>query len=235
MRLVRLENTAIFDQLLLEEALLRADQGNWCLFNTGSPPAVILGISSQIEEWINRDQLTRDPIPLIRRFSGGGTVVVGPQTLFVTLIVDRQAIPVRCFPEAILHWTGMLYASLLPKGLFRINANDYGIGDRKFGGNAQYLCRDRWLHHSSLLWDFTEHDMEYLRHPKRQPHYRANRAHTDFLCRLREHVAHKEKVFSCVENALSEHFQISACSANEAAECLKRGHRRTTLLISQLD
>ena len=35
----------ILEQLQLEEALFRADQRNWCLLNSGSPPAIVMGIS----------------------------------------------------------------------------------------------------------------------------------------------------------------------------------------------
>lgn len=45
-RLLRLRGFPILQQLQLEEALLRADAGNWFLINDGTPdPAVVLGIS----------------------------------------------------------------------------------------------------------------------------------------------------------------------------------------------
>ena len=45
-RLLRLQGYPILRQLQLEEALLRADAGNWLLLNDGTPgPAVVLGIS----------------------------------------------------------------------------------------------------------------------------------------------------------------------------------------------
>ena len=45
-KLVRLNKMPILRQLLLEEALLRADSGNWCIVNNGtSVPAIVMGIS----------------------------------------------------------------------------------------------------------------------------------------------------------------------------------------------
>ena len=45
-RLLRLRGYPILRQLQLEEALMRADAGNWFLVNDGTPaPAVVLGIS----------------------------------------------------------------------------------------------------------------------------------------------------------------------------------------------
>jgi len=43
---LRLSGMPILQQLRLEEALLRADAGNWFLLNDGTPePAVVMGIS----------------------------------------------------------------------------------------------------------------------------------------------------------------------------------------------
>ena len=45
-RVLRLEGYPILKQLQLEEALLRAGAGNWCLLNDGAHvPAIVLGIS----------------------------------------------------------------------------------------------------------------------------------------------------------------------------------------------
>ena len=46
------------------------------------------------------------------------------------------------------------------------------FGERKFGGNAQAITGRRWLHHTSLLWDFDPDNMALLRPPARQPKYR---------------------------------------------------------------
>ena len=46
LKLIRTRQLPILRQLRLEEALLRADSGNWCFINDGtSIPAVVLGIS----------------------------------------------------------------------------------------------------------------------------------------------------------------------------------------------
>lgn len=46
LRLLRLSRFPIFHQLVLEEALLRATQQNWCLVNDGAfNPAIVMGIS----------------------------------------------------------------------------------------------------------------------------------------------------------------------------------------------
>ena len=49
LRLLRLRRMPILQQLQLEEALLRADGGNWYLLNDGTPePAIVMGISGRV-------------------------------------------------------------------------------------------------------------------------------------------------------------------------------------------
>lgn len=48
-RLLRLKGVPILRQLHLEEALLRADDANYCIINEGTPePAIVLGISGWV-------------------------------------------------------------------------------------------------------------------------------------------------------------------------------------------
>ena len=91
LNLVCLDSVPIYEQLQLEEALLRVGRGNWCLINTGSPPAVVMGISAVAHEVVDCTKV--QGIPLIRRFSGGGTVIVDPNTVFFTLIFDGADCP----------------------------------------------------------------------------------------------------------------------------------------------
>lgn len=49
---------------------------------------------------------------------------------------------------------------------------DYVFGNRKFGGNAQSITKNRWIHHTSFLWDYEVRNMAYLKLPKRAPEYR---------------------------------------------------------------
>ena len=50
---------------------------------------------------------------------------------------------------------------------------DYCFGDVKFGGNAQAITKQRFLHHTSLLWDYQSKRMRLLKHPAKIPDYRA--------------------------------------------------------------
>jgi lipoate-protein ligase A len=54
----------------------------------------------------------------------------------------------------------------------RLLVVDYVFADLKFGGNAQAITSQRWLHHTSFLWDYNPANMQALKNPAKQPMYR---------------------------------------------------------------
>src|SRR5204862_7928721 len=90
------------------------------------------------------------------------------------------------FPEPIMRWNGELFESAFKLPGFCLRENDYVIGDQKCGGNAQYIRKERFLHHTSFLWDFCHNKMDLLQNPKKTPPNRLGRAHDDFLCRMKD-------------------------------------------------
>ncbi|WP_044045240.1 lipoate--protein ligase family protein [Candidatus Protochlamydia amoebophila] len=225
---VQLKNVPILTQLKWEEALLRTKHDNWCLINQGSPPAVVLGISGRVDELINLNYFYQNPIPLIRRFSGGGTVVVDENTIFVTFICHASQLSISPFPQHIMQWTEEFYRPIFPTHPFQLKENDYVMGLRKFGGNAQSITKNRWLHHSSLLWDFCYDKMQYLSLPKKRPHYRKDRSHLDFLCSLKDFCSDQSKFQDQLLNRLEQKFSLKHCSINDLKEISQIPHRHIT-------
>lgn len=89
-----------------------------------------------------------------------------------------------------MRWSEAFYAPVLARLLppstlssapFALREHDYTLGPHKFAGNAQSISRERWVHHTSFLWDFAEANMELLTLPEKRPVYREDRAHRDFL------------------------------------------------------
>ncbi len=144
-----------------------------------------MGISGVPESLMDLPRVQKDRIPLIKRFSGGGTVIVDESTLFVTFLFSKKHLDVSPFPEPIFRWSAALYADAWQIPGFQLKESDYAIGEKKCGGNAQYIKKDRWLHHTSFLWDYSEENMSYLLLPSKRPAYRKNRSHSDFLTRLK--------------------------------------------------
>jgi len=188
----------LVEQLAVEEALLRADARNWCVVGHGAagPPTVVLGVAGRADRLVHGELCRARGVPVLRRFTGGGTVVVDAGTLFVSLVANKLDVPARAggappplFPREVMRWSAdEVYAPVFARAFgapgFALREHDYCWEDRKVGGNAQSVSRDRWLHHTSFLWDFDPRNMELLTMPEKRPEYRRDRAHTDFLVPL---------------------------------------------------
>jgi len=111
MNLVRFKGIPILKQLHLEEQLLRTSSDNWCIINDGTnAPNIVMGLSGKPSELLELKPVLHDGIPVIRRFTGGGTVIVDPGTIFVTLICNKDAVPdVQPYPRSIMQWSSLLY------------------------------------------------------------------------------------------------------------------------------
>lgn len=226
-----LKNTPIFEQLQLEEALLRLNDENWCIINEGSPQAIVMGISGKPHLLINSSKVAEAPIPLIKRYSGGGTVIVDSNTLFVSFIFQKEVHDFPCYPEPILRWSASFYQEALNIPDFQLRENDYVIGKYKCAGNAQYIKKDRFVHHTTFLWDYEEEAMSYLLHPPKTPSYREGRSHKDFLCKLKDHLPSKEHFINFIKEALSSRYDLTMSSLDKVLPLLSVPHRKTTTLF----
>lgn len=121
-------------------------------------------------------------LPVLRRVSGGGSVLLGPGCLNYAFALSLERRPelldVAASYQAIL---GALAALLALEGV-SARGSDLTWGDRKFAGHAQRRTRRGLLHHGTLLYGFDLNLVsQTLREPARQPPYRAGRRHEDFL------------------------------------------------------
>lgn len=235
MNLVRLNRTPILKQLHLEEKLLRKSSTNWCIINDGTDtPAIVMGISGKPSELLEIGSVLRDQVPVIKRFTGGGTVVVDKGTVFVTLICNKDDVPgVQPYPRSIMSWSGLLYNQVF-KGIadFQLRENDYVFGNRKFGGNAQSITKNRWIHHTSFLWDYAKGNMAYLKQPARAPEYRMERGHTEFICRMNEYLPRTDFIEKTTE-AIETYFSVKNVNLEATEEPCGAEFVPSTRLLSK--
>jgi len=189
-----------------------------------------MGISGKAEKLLDLDLVKRDNIAVIKRFSGGGTVVIDPLTVFVTLICNAKDCDVAVQPRPILEWTEALYRPLFPS--FALRENDYVFGDKKFGGNAQYIQKRRWLHHTSFLWDYDPEKMNYLLLPEKRPEYRKDRRHVDFLCKLRPLFPKKEMLVETLMEHFQKELKAKKVEFSQIRDVLNSPHRKSTIFLS---
>ena len=200
------------ENLACDEALLDCCEG-------GAGPAllrfweprqhfVVVGYSNHVARESNVAACREWGIPILRRCTGGGTVLQGPGCLNYSLILridfdpalesvtgtnrfvmDRnraalETLLVRCSrrkeaqTSKLQHPTSNIQVSVL-------GHTDLAIDGRKFSGNAQRRRRGAVLFHGTFLLDFDLALMNrFLAMPSKEPDYRRSRSHADFLKNL---------------------------------------------------
>ena len=212
---IRTKNLNILDQLKIEEALLRTSKESFCIINEGCSKAVVLGISNDIEALVKNKNVQKDKVLLIKRFTAGGCVFVDEDTIFVTFIFSKRHLDITFFPEPILRWAHKFYKKVFENQNFHLLENDFVIDNKKIAGNAMYIKKDRFLLHTSFLFDFEIDNIEkYLKIPKIAPSYRKNRSHKDFLSPIKN-IFSKDLFISKINKALKDLFLINSCYATD--------------------
>lgn len=179
--------------LACDEALLDACEEGACgeILRVWEPLQlfVVLGYSNKIKTEINPFSSPAAALPVLRRPSGGGTVLQGPGCLNYSLILR---IPEEG-PLAGINGTNCQVmeknrraaeeasgAAVTIRGI-----SDLTLGELKFSGNAQRRKRHALLFHGTFLYGFDLSLVEkYLAMPERQPDYRKNRPHGKFITNL---------------------------------------------------
>src|SRR5437870_8992257 len=177
------ENLALDEALLLEA---ESGRGGEVLRLWEWPElALILGSGCRLAEDADEAACLAGGVPILRRSSGGGTVLLGTGCLCYSLVLSYDRSPalseIRSSYLFILERVRQALAGIAP-GIACAGTSDLAIAGRKFSGNSQQRKRDHLLHHGTLLHHFDPHQVgRYLRLPARQPDYRCGRDHAAFL------------------------------------------------------
>ncbi len=151
---------------------------------------VAVGYANRVATEVNQAECRRGQIPILRRCTGGGTVLQGPGCLNYALILkveSRSSLQsVTSTNRYIMKRHGETLEKMTGFPISVQGFTDLAVGSLKFSGNAQRRKRDYVLFHGSFLLDFDITLMEkLLRMPSKQPAYRSNRSHADFLTNLK--------------------------------------------------
>lgn len=181
------------ENLALDEALLE-----WAEENSPDPlirfwesPAyfAVLGYSCRVNIEVSVKECQKNNIPILRRPSGGGTVLQGPGCLNFCLIASFKHFPDLAYinrtNDLVMNKNQRALASILGEGVEVQGISDLTYKERKFSGNAQRRKKDYIMFHGTFLYNFDLQKISALLPiPPKVPDYREDRPHSDFLTNI---------------------------------------------------
>jgi lipoate-protein ligase A len=145
---------------------------------------VVVGYGNRIGAEVDGAACEARGIPVLRRCSGGGTVLQGPGCLNYALIAPAEG-PLATITGANRHIMEVhrrLFSELMGCSVQVQGITDLAVDGRKFSGNAQRRKRNWLLFHGTFLLDMDIPLIEtVLRRPSLEPDYREGRSHEAFL------------------------------------------------------
>ena len=188
-RLLDLTLPSAAENLALDEALLNE------MDEHGGDPVlrfwesdhyfVVLGRASRLRDDVYTEACRQDNIAVLRRASGGGTVLQGPGCLSYALVLRLEwhsaLRDIRRTNRFILERIAQALRRWEPELAFR-EVSDLAVNGFKISGNAQRRTRRALLFHGTILHGLPIALVSrYLQEPRRQPAYRTGRPHGQFL------------------------------------------------------
>ena len=184
------------ENLACDEALL-----DWCEAGGGEEVLrfwdsrehfVVVGYANKVASEVNVPACEARGIPILRRCSGGGTVVQGPGCLNYALVLritaDGPTRNISAANQFIMERNRDAVQSAIGNRQSAISVRghtDLASDVLKFSGNSQRRRRKYLLFHGTFLLNFDLRLIgELLRMPSRQPDYRQSRSHAEFVTNL---------------------------------------------------
>ncbi len=155
---------------------------------------VVVGYGQCLTREVNTEACQQEGVPVLRRSSGGGTVLQGPGCLSYGVVLRLDHHPVLQTVTGANRWimerqaaalNRLLNGTVVVRGHTDLAWVNPGGEERKFSGNAQRRTRQAVLFHGTVLHGLDLGKItQFLRHPAAQPDYRSNRLHAEFLVNL---------------------------------------------------
>ncbi len=180
------------NEALLSESRLRGKVLLLHLWRAKSH-GIVLGSACKTKEEVHQKTRRSESVGIFRRFSGGGTVLLGPNVWCYSFFFSKACSPGSI--HEVFSWVHTIVCRVLAK--FGVQAESVPLSDlavsvnktgplKKLAGHAQKRTRFGVLCEGSLLaapFPFSLGGI--LKPPLRQPPYRQGRSHDAFLTDLR--------------------------------------------------
>lgn len=144
---------------------------------------VVLGRSNKAAVEVYEQRCQEDEIPILRRRGGGGTVILSPGMMVISLV--KQVQHQLYFQEYFRQINMLIIDALQGLGIQELSQqghSDLCLRDRKILGSSMFGSKNLIFYTASLM---VTNDLalidRYLKHPSQEPDYRQGRSHQEFL------------------------------------------------------
>lgn len=171
---------------------------------------IVLGASNSVEQSVNMEAIEDKEIFVVKRNSGGQTVVLTPNTLVIAIAFTTAKYINSRKAFAIIN--GQLIEGLRQCGVNGIQEkgiSDLAIQNKKISGSSIYHKRQRFFYHAVLnVSESVDMIEKLLLHPTKEPDYRKGRPHKEFVTSLyaQGFDIKVENVKKVLENVLKQDF-----------------------------
>jgi len=171
----------------LPDASIFGGTGDGMLVWQPAETIIVLGQSNTPGRSLILDNVLSDGIPVTKRPTGGEAVILTPEMAVIT--VAREFPEMARSKDFFTEINAMILDMLSDLGVKNYGTggiSDITIGHRKILGSSMHRRENRLVYHAVLNIDGDPSIFErYLRHPSREPDYRLNRPHGEFVTSLK--------------------------------------------------
>jgi len=149
---------------------------------------IVIGQSNSPEKYVILDKALLDGVSVMKRPSGGESVVLTPKMLVISLVLKRSKLPGS--KDFFIKINNILIPILKQCGLQDVcykGISDLAVNDKKILGSSIYRKPGMLFYHAVLNYgESPEYIASYLKHPVREPDYRKGRSHSDFVTTMKD-------------------------------------------------
>lgn len=185
-----LEDNSLIADCLARAATFTQEYQDHRYFSSFVPSAsyVSLGASNNLEDNVHLENCREDGVVVFKRLSGGEAVFLSPNcAVFSHIYLSNNTPKSSDFFGMNLDLASAALKSLGVQNISRRGISDLAVVDKKILGCAIYR-RPKFILFQAVVNVREDPDVieRYLKHPVREPDYRKNRPHSDFVTSLVE-------------------------------------------------
>jgi len=151
-------------------------------------PYLVLGRSNSGLDSLNMEEANKDNITVLKRPSGGETVLLSPRMLVIAILIsEKKGMKPKDYFVTVNNKIIKTLKNLGVTDLSTKGISDISIGDKKILGSAIYKKPKAYFYHAVLnINEDIGLISKYIKHPSREPDYRQGRPHNEFVTSLWE-------------------------------------------------